>query len=58
MALANNFQKYIGYPANYTTKLSNCSGFVKVLECHIENVNATNTELTEIESLLKEGVII
>lgn len=58
VALANNFQKYIGYPANYTTRLSTCAGFVKVLECHIENVNATNTELTEIESLLKEGVII
>ena len=58
IALANNFQKYIGFPANYTTKLSNCSGYVKVLECHIENVNATNTELTEIESLLKEGVLI
>ena len=58
VALANNFQKFIGYPANYTTKLSNCSGFVKVLECHVENVNATNTELTEIESLLKEGVLI
>ena len=58
VALANNFQKYIGYPANYTTKLSNCKGFVKVLECHIENVNATNTELTEIESILKEGVLV
>lgn len=57
-ALANNFQKYIGYPANYTTKLSNCSGFVKVLECHIENVNATSSELSEIDSLLKEGIII
>lgn len=58
VALANNFQKYIGYPANYTTKLSNCSGYVKVLECHIENVNATNSELTEIETLLKEGIIV
>ena len=58
VTLANNFQKYIGYPANYTTKLSTCSGYVKVLECHIEHVNATNSELTEIESLLKEGVII
>ena len=58
VALANNFQKYIGFPANYTTNLSACSGFVKVLECHIENVNATSSELTEIESLLKEGVLV
>ena len=58
VALADNFQKYIGFPANYTTKLSNCSGFVKVLECHIENVNATNSELSEIDSLLKGGIIV
>lgn len=58
VALADNFQKYIGFPANYTTKLSACSGFVKVLECHIENVNATSSELTEIESLLKGGIIV
>lgn len=56
--LADSFQKYIGFPANYTTKLGDCSGYVKVLECHIENVNATNSELTEIDSLLKSGVII
>ena len=58
VALASNFQKYIGFPANYTTKLSNCAGYVKVLECHIENVNATNSELTEIDSLLKGGIIV
>ena len=58
VALANNFQKFIGYPANYTTKLSTCTGYVKVLECHVESVNATSTELTEIESLLKEGVLV
>lgn len=58
VALANNFQKYVGFPANYTTKLSSCTGYVKVLECHIENVNATSSELTEIESLLKEGVLV
>lgn len=58
VALADNFQKYIGFPANYTTKLSACSGFVKVLECHIENVNATSSELTEIETLLKDGIIV
>lgn len=57
-ALAKNFSNYVGYPANYTTKLSSCSGYVKVLECHIENVNATNTELTEIDSLLKGGIIV
>lgn len=56
--MANNFERYIGYPANMTTTLSACSGYVKVVECHLENINATDAELTEIDSILKEGVIL
>lgn len=56
--LANNFEKYIGYPTNITTTLESCSGFVNVLECHLENINATDSELNEIESLLKGGIIV
>lgn len=56
--LANNFEKYIGYPTNITTTLESCSGFVNVLECHLENINATDSELNEIESLLKGGILI
>lgn len=58
VALADNFEKYIGYPTNITTTLESCSGFVNVLECHLENINATDSELNEIESLLKGGIII
>lgn len=57
-AMAKEFNKYIGYPSNFTTTLGSCSGFVKVLECHLENINATKSELDEIDSILKEGVII
>ena len=56
--LANKFEKYIGYPANITTTLESCSGFVNVLECHLENINATDSELNEIESLLKGGILV
>lgn len=56
--MANNFQKFIGYPANVTTTLSTCTGFVNVLECHLENINATSSELMEIETLLKGGIIV
>lgn len=56
--LANKFERYIGYPANITTTLESCSGFVNVLECHLENINATDSELNEIESLLKGGIIV
>lgn len=58
IALADNFEKYIGYPTNITTTLESCSGFVNVLECHLENINATDSELNEIESLLKGGIIV
>ena len=56
--LASRFEKYIGYPANITTTLESCSGFINVLECHLENINATDSELNEIESLLKGGIIV
>lgn len=57
-ALAKNFSNYIGYPSNFTATIGSCNGFVKVLECHLENINATRSELEEIDSILKEGVII
>ena len=57
-AMAREFNKYIGYPSNFTATLGSCSGFVKVLECHLENINATKSELEEIDTILKEGVII
>ena len=57
-ALAKNFSNYIGYPSNTTVKLSSCSGFTKVHEIHLENVPATNNELSDIEMKLKGGVII
>lgn len=57
-ALAKNFPNYIGYPSNTTVKLSSCRGFTKVQEIHLENVPATNNELSDIEMKLKGGVII
>lgn len=57
-ALAQNFQNYIGYPSNSTVTLSSCNGYTKVKEIHLENIPATNNELTDIETKLKGGVII
>lgn len=56
--LADNFPAFNGYPANKTTTLSTCSGFVKCETCHVENIPATDAELSEIEMLLKGGIII
>lgn len=56
--LADNFPAFDGYPANKSTTLSACSGFVKVESCHVSGIPATDAELSEIEMLLKSGVII
>lgn len=56
--LADNFPAFDGYPANKMTTLSACSGFVKCETCHVENIPATDAELSEIEMLLKGGIII
>lgn len=57
--MALNVEDFKGKPANYTTVVGACSGFIKCLECHVNNIfGATDEELNEIESLLKSGVII
>lgn len=57
-AMADQFETLSGYPSNTYTPLSACKGFTQVKYCHVENLNATDTEKQEIEQLLKEGVIL
>ena len=57
-ALAKDFDQYIGYPANFTATIGSCKGYIKVVESHLEGINATNSELEEIDSILKDGVIV
>lgn len=57
-SLPENYNAYRGYVSNITKKLGECSGFTKVAEIHLENISATESEISEIESLLKSGVII
>ena len=56
--LANNFMTFSGIPANENVRVGECTGFIRCLDCHLENIPATDNELTEIESLLKTGIII
>lgn len=56
---AGNYNHFYGYPSNNTVTLSSCKGFTRVKSAHIENIGrATNNEKAEIETLLKQGVII
>ena len=48
---------YTGYPSFITEKLSDLAGYTELQEIHLENMTATDTEIAEITTLLKGGVI-
>ena len=50
--------RFIGYPAFITEILGNISGYTEVDSIHLEGINATGEELSEIETILKSGVIL
>ena len=56
--VAETFTEIEGYPTNYSCKLGDCSGQVVVKSVHVEGIPATDAELTQIESLLKDGVLV
>ncbi len=57
-ALPRSQNKYIGYPSFITKKLSDLQGYTEVESIRIANINATNDELNEINSLLRNGVVL
>lgn len=56
-AVPSGQNTFIGYPSFITTKLADLSGYTEVDKVHLENIDATDGELNEIETLLKNGVI-
>lgn len=56
--IADTFPRIDGYPTNYSTTVGACSGYIEVEGVHVENINATEDELIEIETLLKSGVLV
>lgn len=57
-ALPKQQNKFSGYPSFITMSLGDCSGYTEIENVHLENIAATEQELSEIESLLKGGVIL
>ena len=53
-----NYKHFNGYPSNITARLGSLNGYTVVDKIHLENVSATMEEKTEIETLLKQGVVI
>lgn len=58
LSIASDENQYKGFPTNQTVTLSDCHGYTKVEEIHVENISATSNEQNEIVNLLTEGVII
>ena len=56
--LPADYNKTSGYPAMYTATLSDLTGYTEIYNIHLEDMSCTDDEKTEIERLLKEGVII
>lgn len=55
---AAGYGAFYGYPANKTVTLGNCKGYTRVKSVHVEIARATANEKREIDTLLREGVII
>ena len=58
VSVPGNVQHYVGQTSNITMSLGSCHGFTLCEYVHIDNVSATTEEIAEIESLLKQGVIL
>lgn len=56
-ALPERQNSFTGYPSFITISLGDCSGYTEIEKIHLENIPATEQELSEIENLLKGGVI-
>lgn len=56
--VADQYKSLLGQPYQLDGTLGSQKGFVKVREVHLDGITATEAEKTEIEQILKEGVIL
>lgn len=58
ISVPNKVQHYVGQTSNMTASLGGLSGMTIVEAVHLEGIPCTTSELAEIESILKSGVIL
>ncbi len=58
LSVPNQINTFVGNTSNMTVSLGGCSGFTMVEYIHLHGISATSEELNEIESKLKQGVIL
>ena len=56
--VADQYKSLLGQPYQLDGTLGSQTGFVKVREVHLDGIMATEAEKTEIEQMLKKGVIL
>lgn len=56
--LEGDIVNYKGLPTNEIVKVGNVSGFVKYSSIHVDGMTATDSEKSEIESLLMSGIFV
>lgn len=53
-----DFNKFLGKPSNEIVKISECTGFISCVEVHALNTICTESEMDELITLLKSGILI
>lgn len=53
-----DYGKYKGYVSTKTQLLGDCEGYVKILDCDLSGITATEEERDEIMELLKGGIYV
>ena len=58
LPLEGNIVNYKGLPTNEIVKVGDVTGFVKYSSIHVDGMTATDSEKSEIESLLLSGIFV
>lgn len=58
LAIPEGQNRYTGYPSYINIPLGSIKGYTEVEKVHLNNIPCTESELNEIEKLLKGGVIL
>lgn len=58
LCVAQNQNKYTGYPSFISSRIGQLKGFTQITDIHLDSVIATDEEMKEITNLLEEGVVL
>ena len=56
-SVPEEYGHHYGYPSNISAKLNTLKGYTEIGEIHLDGISATDSELKELDAILKGGVI-